>query len=337
MRIAVDGRHLAAGRGVARYSRTLLGALRELFGGEEWAVVERQTRWRYAAAAAAGRPRLERLAQGADVVWAPAPAPLAVGRGVPFVLTVHDLSWVQRPGDFTRYERAWHRASRVRALVQRADRVIAVSAATRDALLTVWDVPAERVRVVRSGPGIGAPAADAARGPAAPPYLLAVGALEPRKQPELLARAWRRAREEGLRADLWFAGEGRLAGAVESVGARVLGPVGDEALRPLYAGALALVAPAALEGFAFPPVEAALHGAPAVVADLPVHAETIGDGALRVPPGDERALADALLRIERDPDLRERLAAAGRAAAARLSWERAARETHAVLAEAAAR
>ena len=39
-----------------------------------------------------------------DVVWAPAPAPLAVG-ATPFVLTVHDRSWEERPQDFTRYER----------------------------------------------------------------------------------------------------------------------------------------------------------------------------------------------------------------------------------------
>ena len=54
-----------------------------------------------------------------------------------------------------------------------------------------------------------------------------------------------------------------------------------------------------------------------------------------MPPGDAGALAEALLRLERDPALRERLAGAGREAVARLSWERAARETRELLAEAA--
>jgi glycosyltransferase involved in cell wall biosynthesis len=74
-----------------------------------------------------------------------------------------------------------------------------------------------------------------------------------------------------------------------------------------------------------------------VVADLPVFHETLGDGALRVPPGDPAALADALLRLEREPALRERLATAGGEAVTELSWERAARETRQALAEAAAR
>ena len=61
----------------------------------------------FGAAALARRPRLDALLGGCDVVWAPAPAPLAVG-ATPFVLTVHDRSWEERPQDFTRYERLWH-------------------------------------------------------------------------------------------------------------------------------------------------------------------------------------------------------------------------------------
>jgi glycosyltransferase involved in cell wall biosynthesis len=296
----------------------------------------------FGAAALAGRPRLDRLAGGADVVWAPAPAPLAISAGVPLVVTVHDLSWVQRPGDFTGYERVWHSVGRLRRLVERADRVIVVSSATRDALVAHWGLEEGKVAVVRSGPGIGPPPGgvrnvdlDSPGKRAGPPYFLAVGALEPRKAPDVLARAFARARAGGLRAELVFAGHGRVA--VGGEGVRVVRAPDDAALRRLYAGALAVVHPALLEGFAFPPVEAIAHGTPAIVADLPVHDETVGAGALRVPPGDERALAAALLQIERDPALRDRLVTAGQAAVASLSWQRAARETHAVLAQAAAR
>jgi glycosyltransferase involved in cell wall biosynthesis len=115
----------------------------------------------------------------------------------------------------------------------------------------------------------------------------------------------------------------------------VLGHVPDPALEALYAGALALACVSRDEGFGFTPVEALARGAPVVVADLPVFAETLGEAALRVPAGDADALAEALLRLECEPGLRERLVAAGREVVARFSWERAARETRAVLAEAA--
>jgi glycosyltransferase involved in cell wall biosynthesis len=345
MRIVVDGRHLLAGRGVARYTGALLAAMVEAFPGEDWRVfvpgreavrcpvepIRHRLGGRalFGAASVVGLPRLDRLAGGADVVWAPAPAPLAVS-DVPLVLTVHDLSWVHLPRAFTPYERLWHRLARPRALARRAARVIAVSEATRADLLERWGLDPGRVTVVRSGPGLaaGVPHEATARGV---PYFLAVGALEPRKAPELLARAHARAREAGLTAELVFVGDGRLAGALRGGGIRVRRGVDDDELRRLYTGALAVVHPAPLEGFAFPPAEGLAHGVPAIVADIPVHAETIGGGALRVPAGDEEALAGALRAMEGDPGLRERLARAGAEAIAGLSWEQAARATHAQL------
>jgi glycosyltransferase involved in cell wall biosynthesis len=112
--------------------------------------------------------------------------------------------------------------------------------------------------------------------------------------------------------------------------------VDDAELAALYAGALAVVQASYLEGFGLPPLEAAAHGTPAVVSDLPCFAETLGDAALRVPPGDADALADALLRIAGDDALRARLGAAARDRAAAYTWERAAAALHALLAEAAA-
>jgi glycosyltransferase involved in cell wall biosynthesis len=265
------------------------------------------------------------------------------------VLTVHDMSFEQ-PGDYTRYERLWHRLARPEKLARRATRVICPSGPVRKAVLARWGLAPERVRVVRSGagkaggagvaPASGAP--EAARVHAAlpagvaAPYVLAVGALEPRKLPGVLVEAHALARSRGLRAGLVFAGDGPLRGELERSQAVVLGHVSDEVLEALYDGAFALACVSREEGFGFTPVEALARGTAVVVADLPVFAETLADGALRVPPGDANALADALLRLERDEALRRRLVAAGHEAVANLSWERAARETRAILAEAAA-
>jgi glycosyltransferase involved in cell wall biosynthesis len=381
VRVAVDGRSLRPGaahrRGVARYLRCLLEALAEVEPEDEYVVLVagaddplpvgapnvRTVRSRvpgralFGAAAVVGRPRLDRLAGGCDVAWAPAVAPLAVSDGVPLVLTVHDMSF-EHPADYKPYERLWHRLARPEKLARRATRVICPSGPVREAALARWGLAPERVRVVRSGAGKaggagpatapGEPEADnvgsseepgfAAALPRSvvPPYVLAVGALEPRKLPQVLVEAHALARSRGLRAGLVFAGDGPLRPELERSQAVVLGHVSDEALEALYDGALALACVSRDEGFGFTPVEALARGTPAVVADLPVFAETLGDGALRVPPGDADALADALLRLERDEELRGRLVAAGREAVANLSWERAARETRAILAEAAA-
>jgi glycosyltransferase involved in cell wall biosynthesis len=338
MRVAVDGRALRPGaaraRGVARYLRAVLEQLARMYPEDEYEVVD-PGRMRLLTGALTGRPRLDELAPPCDVVWLPAPAPVAVSPHQAYVLTVHDLSFEHRPLDYSLYDRVWHRLARPRRLARRAELVLCVSDATREAAIRAWGLDSDRARTVLSGPG------HTARGRARPSrefpngYFLAVGALEPRKLPSALVAGHRRARLNGLRADLVFAGDGPLRSLVESSGATLLGHVSDEELDALYAGALAVTCVSRDEGFGFTPLEAAARGTPAIVADLPVFDETFGDAALRVPVGDPGALSDALLRLEREPEFRNRLAEDAQTAVERLSWERTAEETRAALAEAA--
>src|SRR3954465_12092937 len=115
MRVGVDARHLTAGRGVARYTRSLLGALAAAHPEDEWLafVAAREAvrapgggrpvrhpapaRAPFSAAAVARRPRLDRLLGGVDVVWAPAPAPLAGSAGVPLRPPRHHPPVAPRP------------------------------------------------------------------------------------------------------------------------------------------------------------------------------------------------------------------------------------------------
>jgi glycosyltransferase involved in cell wall biosynthesis len=164
--------------------------------------------------------------------------------------------------------------------------------------------------------------------------VLAVGGLEPRKQPMLLVEAHRLAVARGLRAGLAFVGDGPLRGELEATGATVLGRLRDPDLDAAYANALCLACVSREEGFGFTPLEALAAGVPAIVSDLPVFRETLGDAALSVPPDDADALAHALVRLEREPELRESLVATGRRRVELLSWARAAQETRAVFEEA---
>ncbi|HMJ96995.1 MAG TPA: glycosyltransferase family 1 protein [Thermoleophilaceae bacterium] len=356
----MDGRALRAmrpRRGIAIYLEQLLAELARLHPEDEYRVhvpgaartgavpenvevvgVGGSGRALHAAAALAGRPRLDRLLRRPDLIWAPAPAPLAVSRETPFVLTMHDLSFVHRPSDYGLYERFWHGVARPHRLARRAQRVLAVSDVVRGELLDEWDLSPERVRTVRSGPGRapapGGPLAGGAPGGPRPAQVLAVGALEPRKQPGLLVEAHRRAVKRGLRAGLAFVGDGPLRAELEQSGATVLGRLRDTELDAAYSEALCLACVSREEGFGFTPLEAIAAGVPAVVSDLPVFRETLGDAALMVPPNDADALAHALLRLEREPELRESVVAAGRERVQLLSWERAARKTRAVFEEA---
>ena len=345
MRIGVDGRALSAGRdrrGVAVYLERLLAELARLAPGDELNVLvdgvprpgsvpdapnvsvvrPRAPAAVRAGGALAGRPRLDRALGEPDVLWLPAPAPMAIGRGAPYVLTLHDLSFAHRPRDFSPYERLWHRVARPRRLARRAARVVTDTEDVRGQVTREWGLPPDRVHAIPPGPGRAGPTQATAG--AGTSHVLAVGALEPRKLPLVLVEAHRIARGRGLRAGLVLAGDGPLRARAEASGADVLRAPSDSELDAAYAGALCLACVSREEGFGFTPLEGLAAGVPPVVSDLPVFAETLGDAALRVPVGDAGALADALLRLEQEPELRERLAAAGRERLRELSWERAA-------------
>jgi glycosyltransferase involved in cell wall biosynthesis len=318
MRVGVDGRSLSGERrGVGHYTAGMLEALAGL--GVDVRVLQPRRRQ--------GRPRLDRRLGRVDVVWLPAPAPVALAREVPTVLTLHDLSWLERPGDFTPYERLWHRLARVDALARRAARVVASSEATAGQARARFGVEAI---VVPAGPGDPGPAPAPEAVTAARErfgrYFLFVGALEPRKALDRLVAA-----QEGLDSALVLAGEGRLAHRLARPGVHLLGRVSREDKAALYAGAIAVVLPSWCEGYGYPPLEGFAHGTPAIVSDLPALRETAADGALFVPPGDVAALQAAMRRLAGDPELRQRLADRGAAALRDRTWEASAGALRAAL------
>lgn len=305
MRIAVDGRALTReARGVAHYLRSLLDAMAAADPSVEFRVIARDRR-----DIALRRP----FGRGADVAWAPAPAPLSIARGVPFVLTVQDRSWELRPDDFTTYERLWHQATRPRSLARQAAIVLTTTEHGRRDMVDAWGLDPGRVRVTPLAPAVPVRERAVDRDD---PYFLFVGAFEPRKGVDVLAEA---ARLAGVR--VVAVGSGREP----TPGLEVRSGVDDDALSALYAGALALVAPSRLEGFGLPAVEALAHGTPAIVTDLPEVREATHGRATYVPVDDPAALARAL-RAYREPRSVEPL---------RSTWDDAAALTLAALRDAA--
>ncbi|MEY2532388.1 MAG: hypothetical protein QOF29_298, partial [bacterium] len=172
--------------------------------------------------------------------------------------------------------------------------------------------------------------------------ILTVGGIEPRKGSLTLLEAFAAARERlaDLRPLLLVAGGATLfdyrdeidrfherAGALRVNGdLRVLGPVSDAELEGLYRAADVFALASVTEGFGLVVLEALAAGLPAVVSDLDVFREFLGDGesALFAPVGDAAALADALVRAARDDALAARLRTGGREVAARHGWDRVA-------------
>ena len=126
---------------------------------------------------------------------------------------------------------------------------------------------------------------------------------------------------EGSQIDLRAAGVGR--GSLGRV--TILGPVSEAAKIALLDRASALVCSSLYEGFGFVPLEAMARGCPVVTAPTGALPEVCGDAAVYVDPRQPRLMADALLRVLRDPHLARGLAERGRARAGSMTWEASAR------------
>nr|WP_275106719.1 glycosyltransferase family 4 protein [Oceanipulchritudo coccoides] len=81
--------------------------------------------------------------------------------------------------------------------------------------------------------------------------------------------------------------------------------------------------PASIESFGIVYLEAAAAGLPVIAADVGGVREAVRDGenAILVPPGDAKALQEALILLIQDPEMRQRMGAAGKALVADCSWK----------------
>jgi phosphatidylinositol alpha-mannosyltransferase len=106
-------------------------------------------------------------------------------------------------------------------------------------------------------------------------------------------------------------------------GARFVGRVSPEELPRYYRTCDVFCAPSTgFESFGIVLLEAMAAGKPIVAADIPGYRSVLDDGqeGFMVEPQNERAFADAILNLLRNPSLRREMGERGRRKAARYDW-----------------
>ncbi|RCJ29129.1 glycosyl transferase family 1 [Nostoc minutum NIES-26] len=101
----------------------------------------------------------------------------------------------------------------------------------------------------------------------------------------------------------------------------------NELVALFYAKADVFVYPSYYEGFGLPVLEAMTLGAPVVSANTSSIPEVAGDAAILVEPNDTIQLAEAILKIISDSQLRKELISKGQERAKLFSWEKTAKAT----------
>ena len=217
-------------------------------------------------------------------------------------------------------------------VIARARRLIAISENTRQDAARLLALDPGRIEVIY--PGVPEVYFGAQPRPSKQPYVLYLGAIEPRKNVDTLLDAWSGSKMRGD-FDLVVAGAGgwgsqstlaRLAS--RPPGVRYLGYVPEDELAGLVAGASAFVYPSLYEGFGFPVAQAMAAGVPVITSNTSCLPEVAAGGALLVDPRSASEIRAALENLLTSPALREELRSAGMARAqSEYRWDICARKS----------
>jgi glycosyltransferase involved in cell wall biosynthesis len=261
---------------------------------------------------------------------------------VPSIYHPHDLQHLHLPDFFDpreyRRRELWYRT-----LCEQAAMVAVASTATRQDVMQHYDLPSEKVQVVPLAPVIGEygepdaaelrEMADRLGLPSA--FILYPAQTWPHKNHLGLVEALASLRDQhDLVVPLVCTGamnqhyptiERRVLELDLADQVRFLGFVTPLQLRTLYGLARAVVVPSLFEAASAPLWEAFLARVPAACSNVTSLPEQAGDAALVFDPRRTAEIADAVVRIWRDDDLRARLVERGTARVSAFTWERTAR------------
>jgi glycosyltransferase involved in cell wall biosynthesis len=283
-----------------------------------------------------------------DVLHCPAnAAPLFLNRSTALVLTIHDVMYMLPPATMPVSPSLYQRVGRgylrqvVPRVINNAAAVTTISNFSQRDICENLGRASDDVVVIYEAPGRlfrRLPRSDGADNIAGlgvtAPFILAMGALDPRKNTaRLLAAFGRTGGQTGLklvivglskRARSHFAEMARSLGLEEAV--LLLGFVTEEELVSLYNAAEIMLYPSLYEGFGMPVLEAMACGTPVIASTSAAIPEIAGDAAELVDPTNTDALACAIVRVSGDATLRREMTDRGYNRAGEFSWDTVARK-----------
>lgn len=283
----------------------------------------------------------------ADVFFSP-DGFLCLNTSVPTLLTMHDLAYIAYPDALVKMD-LWHYRRFVPKFIRRADHILTVSDFVKKEVEKYFPEAKGKITSVHNGIRDGFKALNSEEQDIVrmkltdgKEYFFYLGAIHPRKNIHGLIEAFDLFCAQNPQFNHQLVIGGRLAwqsGPVDKAlrNARfrnrihLIGSVDEAQLPLIVASANAIVYMSLYEGFGLPIIEAMQSGVPVITSKDTAMDEIAGDAAVLADPESSQSIADALLLVTSNSELRKKLIEAGKERVKSFSWDLAAREIYLIL------
>jgi glycosyltransferase involved in cell wall biosynthesis len=235
----------------------------------------------------------------------------------PQIITIHDILPIRFPDVYPRIK--YYFQFILPQLIRASDAIITTSNYTKQEILDHYNCHKTPIHVVYQGYRediFNLKSDDLKDSISSPktPFILCVGETRPYKNLRRLIEAFSRANCPNLelrivgnlnKCDRPLLDYPKQLGCHERV--KFLGFVPDDALADLYRQAIAFAFPSLYEGFGIPPLEAMACGCPVLASNQTAIPEVCGEAAFYVNPYDIDDIAQGIVQLVNNPQLRQQL------------------------------
>lgn len=262
----------------------------------------------------------------------------SLGTNVPQCIVVHDLSFLHYPS-FNKKAHTIFYKRYIPRFLKKAGSIATVSAFSKQDILSFYkNIPASKINVVYSGvKEIFKPVGEKEKKAIKEQYtsgkefFIYVGAIHPRKNLENLLKAFsvfKKRQQSGMKLLL----AGRLAWKYQPFLEKLktykyrddvvlTGYVSDEELSRILGSAYAMLYPSLFEGFGVPVLEAMHCDVPVITSINSSMQEIAQEAALYCDPSDYNSIADKMMLLYKDENLRKKLIIKGKEIFPKYSWD----------------
>jgi glycosyltransferase involved in cell wall biosynthesis len=269
--------------------------------------------------------------------------------GIKSVVTIHDLIFERFPDQYNKIDVQIYR-KKSRYACEHADKIIAISEQTKKDIIQLYKIPGNKITVCYQScnPAFGLEVSDTEKQRIKQQYnlpakfFLYVGSIIERKNLLTVCKAMQQLKNT-LNIPLVVIGEGKKYKRrvkefinTHSLQSQIIFLSEIQSLRSLksfqssfdfpaiYQQALCMIYPSIFEGFGIPVLEALWSKIPVITSNISSLPEAGGDGALYVDPLNEEQMANAMLGIYGNTELRKELINKGRLYAQNFTHEKTA-------------